>query len=62
MMSKEFEEAKLRISADVVYDPDLINDSFYSEMHKDIKRVLSEYRMLHKNIDIELEGFTCEQK
>lgn len=61
-MSKEFEEAKLRISADVVYDPDLVSDVFYAEMKKDIKRVLSEYRMLHKNIDIELEGFICGKK
>lgn len=61
-MSKEFEEAKLRISADVVYDPDLVSDVFYAEMKKDIKRVLSEYRMLHKNIDIKLEGFICGKK
>ena len=61
-MSKEFEEARLVITADIVFDPDLLGEMFYKEMLSDIKNVLKDYKMLNKNVKVELESFICEHK
>lgn len=58
-MSKEFEEAKLVITADIVFDPDDISDTFHKEMIRDITRVFNEYCMLYKNTQVTLESFIC---
>ena len=59
-MSKHFEESKLVITVDIAYDPDCMDD-FHGLMIKDIERILCEYKMLHKNVDVELKGFVCEK-
>lgn len=61
-MSKEFEEAKLVISADIVYDPDEVSNSFHNDMLEDINKVFNRYYMLYKNTKVTLESFICESK
>ena len=61
MMSKHFEESKLVITVDIAYDPDCMDD-FHELMIKDVKIIMSEYKMLHKNVDVELKGFICDDK
>ncbi len=61
-MSKEFEEARLVISADIVYDPEgeeikTLNDYLYHC----IGDSLCSADILYKNIKVELKGFICEQ-
>ena len=59
-MSKEFEEAKLVITADVVFDPDELSNTFHDEMLRDITSVFNRYYMLYKNTKVTLESFICE--
>lgn len=62
MMSKEFEEAKLVISADIVYDPeDEDIKEFHNFLQYRITNMLNDAYVLHKNIKVELKGFICEQ-
>lgn len=62
-MSKEFEEAKLVITADIVYDPDSkqIHD-LHGCLLLEIRAILNEYQLLYKNEQITLESFICESK
>ena len=61
-MSKEFEEAKLVISADIVYDPDEVSNSFHHDMLEDVNKVFNRYYMLYKNTKVTLESFICESE
>jgi hypothetical protein len=62
MMSKHFEEAKLVISVDVVYDPEESDNGFFRSMEDNMHQILSNYDMLYKNLKIQLQGFTCDDK
>ena len=59
-MSKEFEEARLVITADIVFDPDEVSNSFHNDMLEDINKVFNRYYMLYKNTQVTLESFICE--
>ena len=61
-MSKHFEEAKLVISVDVVYDPEESDNGFFRSMEDNMHQILSNYDMLYKNLKIELQGFICDDK
>ena len=61
-MSKHFEEARLVITADIVYDPDGINLNINEELLIDIEKLFSEYCFIFKNTKVELEGFICNGK
>jgi hypothetical protein len=61
-MSKHFEEAKLVISVDVVYDPEESDNGFYRSMEDNMHQILSNYDMLYKNLKVELQGFICDDK
>ncbi len=62
MMSKEFEEARLVISVDVVYDPDGEDiKTLHNYLQHCITSILNDVDILHKNIKVELKGFICEQ-
>ena len=61
-MSKEFEEAKLVITADIVYDPDGEEiTTFVSFVHDYVGDYLENNDILFKNLNVKLEHFTCEQ-
>lgn len=63
MMSKEFEEAKLVITADIAYDPDDKHmNTFHDALRCDIIGLLDQYYLLHKNTKVTLESFICESK
>ena len=62
MMSKHFEEAKLVISVDVVYDPEESDNGFFRSMEDNMHQILSNYDMLYKNLKIQLQGFICDDK
>ena len=61
-MSRYFEEARLVIMVDVVYDPDDMDNDFNKLMLDDINKIFEEYRMLTKNTKVELQGFICDGK
>lgn len=62
-MSKEFEEAKLVITADIAFDPDEeCMNSFHNDLMHDIIGLLNNYYLLHKNTKVTLESFICEHK
>jgi hypothetical protein len=61
-MSKHFEEARLVITADIVYDPDDTNNYFHQIIADDIRQELVNLGCLVKNIDVKLEGFICDGK
>lgn len=58
-MKKQFEEKKLRISVSIAYDPDRC-DILFSEIEEDISELFDAYRILYKNIDVELEDIKYE--
>lgn len=59
-MSKEFEEAKLVITADIVFDPDGDEINY---IHKAVEECVADllFRnfVLHKNLNVKLESFIC---
>lgn len=60
-MSKEFEEARLVITADIAFDPDDKNmHTFHDDLKNDIIGLLNLYYLLHKNTQVSLESFICE--
>lgn len=61
-MSKHFEEAKLTITADIVYDPENLDATVYEYLPDRIQEILDMYGILNKNIKIELQGFICDGK
>jgi hypothetical protein len=61
-MSKHFEEAKLIITADIVYDPDVIDQTLYDYLIQRVEDILSAHKVLNKNTKVELEGFICNGK
>jgi hypothetical protein len=58
-MKKQFEEKKLRISVSIAFDPDHC-DILFSEIEEDISELFDTYRILYKNIDVELEDIKYE--
>ena len=60
-MSKHFEEARLVITADVVYDPDSIDITVLNYLKKRVEEILNMHHVLNKNINAELKGFICEK-
>jgi hypothetical protein len=63
-MSKHFEEARLVITADIVYDPDGLDlpKEFYQAIDKDLIFHLTRFNILSKNTKVELQGFICDGK
>lgn len=61
-MSKHFEEAKLVITANVVYDPDNVDLGWDEEMMSTMLEVMDQFVWLHKDLKIKLEGFICDDK
>ncbi len=61
-MSKHFEEAKLIITADIVYDPDTIDQSVYDYLIRRVEDILNAHKALNKNTKVELQGFICDDK
>lgn len=62
-MKKQFEEKKLRISVSIAYDPDDSfgsNEYFINELIFDVDQILQTYKLLYKNIDVELEDIEYE--
>ena len=60
MMSKYFEEARLVITADIVYDPDEIGNDFHMTIDETVHLCLANLNCLTKNLDVRLEGFICD--
>jgi hypothetical protein len=61
-MSRHFEEARLVITADIVYDPDGFDATVYEYLPERIQEILDMYGILNKNIKVELQGFICDGK
>jgi hypothetical protein len=62
MMSKHFEEARLVITADIVYDPDEVGGLFLEEIERSVMQLLRNLGALSKNENAELKGFICDEK
>ena len=60
-MSRYFEEARLVITVDVVYDPDKM-DCFHQIIEDGIQQDLVNLGCLVKNANVKLEGFICDGK
>lgn len=60
-MSKHFEEAKLVITADIVYDPDELGGSFLEEVERSVMQSIRNLGGLSKNENAELRGFICDE-
>ena len=59
-MSRHFEEARLVITADIVYDPDDMDNDFHKIIDETVHICLANLECLTKNLDVRLEGFICD--